>query len=129
MSLSAFAVLSRKHPERLIVLRGLENQLRETLARNENAVIDDRVLVTHMLAWNEAIVKETLVELVGLSSLRTLLLWQCPNGFGTAAEANRLSEFQESIDCDRCGATHRFNADDVEVRYESTERLRRELGL
>ena len=118
--------LRANHPEQRDIVLALKSQLTTTLSTDRNAVIDDRVLV-QQLHVDEATVKELLVELVRLNSLRTLLLWNCPNGGGTSEEAEHASEFPQRAECSRCGQVHEFSSAYVEVRFQSTEHLRREL--
>lgn len=126
MSQSAFGALRANRPKHRAVVLALERQLAATLSRNQNAIIDDRVLVQQLSA-DEQVVRELLVELVHLDGLRTLLLWQCPNGYGTSEEATNVSQFPASLECERCGQVHAFNSADIEVRFQSTDRLLREL--
>ena len=92
MSQSTFEALRINHPDQRRVVLALEHQLAKTLALDRNAVIDDRVLV-QQLSTDTDMVRALLVELVNLNGLQTLLLWACPNGYGTSEEAEKASDF------------------------------------
>lgn len=126
MSQSAFEALRVSRPKQRSVVRALERQLAATLAADRNAVIDEWIL-GQQLSADRDVVREMLVELVRLNSLRTLLLWNCPNGGGTSEEAEDVSDFPKCVECERCGQIHEFNSGDIDVRFQSTERLLREL--
>ena len=128
MSQSAFEALRTSRPEQRSIVRALERKLAETLGGDCGAVIDDRILVQQLSADSE-VIKELLTELVRLDSLRTLLLWNCPNGRGTSGEAEHVAEFPQWIECDRCGQVHAFNSEHIEVRFQSTDRLLRDLMI
>ena len=128
MSQSAFEALRSSRPEQRSVVLALERELAETLGGDRRAVIDDRILV-QQLPVDIGIIKELLIELVRLKGLRTLFLWNCPNGRGTAEEAERVADFPQWIECERCGEVHVFNSAQIEVRFQSTRRLLRDLML
>lgn len=126
MSQSTFDNLRKSRPEHRALVVELQRQLAMTLSDNDRAVIDDEILVQQLCA-DRRIVHELLVLLVKLNALRTLLLWKCPNGLGTSQEAENISDFPRSLVCDRCGDIHTFSSEDIEVCFQSTERLLREL--
>lgn len=121
-----FDALCEKHPDQQALLAALVNQLADTLSRDRNAVIDDRIL-GQQLHTAEDLIKDLLVELVGLDRLRIVAIWTCPNGGGGLLEASDVSDFPTSIECDYCGKIHAFSAADVEVRFVSTDQLLHEL--
>lgn len=128
MSQSAFDDLHESRPEQRGLVMALRRQLATTLSADEHAVIDDDILV-QQLAADRHLVHELLITLVKLDVLKPLLLWKCPNGAGTSQEAENISDFPTSIECERCGNFHAFSSDDIEVCFQSTDRLLRELHL
>ena len=126
MSQSVFDDLRDSRPDQRSLVMALQRQLAITLSYDEHAVIEDDILVQQLSA-DRRMIHELLVLLVKLNSLRTLLLWKCPNGGGTAQEAENISDFPKSVECERCGHLHSFSSEDIEVCFQSTERLLREL--
>ena len=121
-----FATLREKYPDQQALLTALERQLTKTLSLDRDAVIDDRILGQQLHA-TEDIIRDLLVELVGLHRLRTRKLWTCPNGGGGLWEGSDLAESPDSVECNYCGQAHDFSAADVEVIFVSTDQLLREL--
>ena len=128
MSPSAFDDLRDSCPEQPGLIAALRRQLATTLSADVHAVIDDDILV-QQLAADKRLVHELLVTLVKLEVLKTLLLWKCPNGGGTFQEAENISDFPPALACDRCGNLHTFSSEDIDVCFQSTDRLLRELRL
>jgi hypothetical protein len=126
MSLTGFDGLRAEYPTQADLLMRLEETLRVTLTRDVNAVIEDERLA-QLLRADVRKTREFLVELVALHALQTLLLWDCPNGFGTILERMRADEFPSVIECDRCGYTHEFRARDVCVVFVASPELRAQM--
>ena len=68
-----------------------------------------------------------LEDLAGLGCLRAVLLWQCPAGQGTVAEASAYADFSDRVDCDQCGDVHSFDRALIEASLAATDQLRMEL--
>jgi hypothetical protein len=120
MSLVAFDTLRARHPDLRTLVDGLENQLVSILRKDPSAVIDDRILSGRMKLPGEQEEEDLallLTDLVAHDALVTRVFWSCPNGYGTSAEAATIPEFPQVLECDRCGQTHEFNADHLDVLF------------
>jgi hypothetical protein len=126
MSLSAFDNLRATHPDQLDAVAALERQIHGTLRHDRHAIIDDDIL-WEQLHLDRDMTRRFLIELETLRALVRRLFWLCPLGRGTAAEASRLEDFPEEIECERCGLQHQLTSSDVEVKFTPSEGLLREV--
>jgi len=116
MSLPGFDVLRADHRGDVTVIDDLERILRQTLLRDPNSVIDERI-VQQQLATSAEIANKLLVELVSANTLEPVFFWICPTDGGTVREESSLTQFPDVVECDRCGHEHYFNTSDVEVHF------------
>lgn len=91
------------------------------------AVIDDDVL---QLQTHDSLeqIHHILVLCQAEGLVRPVVFWRCPNGFGTTKEADHVGDLPQQIECDRCGQTHWYSAQDVEIRFVATQLLTNSLG-
>ena len=126
MSSSGFDSLRHKHREWASLISGLEAELANTLRVDPNAVIDGDIL-TQRLRVDARNVFALLLELVAQQELRRIYFWLCSKGRGSVMESEDLQSFPDWIECDRCGETHYFTQDDVEVHFLPSDSLRDQL--
>ena len=126
MPLQSFDVLRRNHPKWLSVVDALEACLATTLAAHPEALVEQLRLVQQLPASAD-VVGVLLEDLAGLGCLRAVLLWQCPAGQGTVAEASAYADFSDRVDCDQCGDVHSFDRALIEASLAATDQLRMEL--
>jgi hypothetical protein len=126
MSLSAFDTLRARHPDAQAAIGELERRVAETLRRDPKAIIDEQILMQQLRVAAE-LIERWLVELVTGNVLAVRLLWRCPNGYGTSAEAGEITAFPDTIECDRCGEFHRLKESDVQVAFIASDLLAREV--
>jgi hypothetical protein len=128
MSLPGFDSLRRNHPEAIVTVDRLEEQITATLRQDRHAVIDHLILAQLVNARRDA-VGRLLAELVKLSALSVRWFWICPNTHGTVIEADSEAEFPDVIECSKCGEEHYYDIDDTEVEFVPTDALLRAAAI
>jgi hypothetical protein len=126
MPSSAFDTIRRSHPDLGAFVDAVEAQIVSILARDPKAVIDDRLLIERLHLRGKEAEKDlalVLVELVAREALETVALWQCPNGYGTAAEESTIPKLPPFLQCERCGQEHVFSAAAIDLRFVATAAL------
>jgi hypothetical protein len=132
MSLREFDTLLANHPaEDAKAITVLEAVVINSLRRDKHTRFDISLIVHHLRSTQgtPAQAKRLLVELVRERAFQQLLFWECPNGGGPIFEASEVSIFPDTLHCDRCGQTHWFDIEDVEVGFVATDRLQDEVNL
>jgi len=95
----------------------------DILARDPDSAIDEHIIASRSNLIDENSALDLLVMLEREHLLKTLLFWPCANGYGTSREASKAKDFPTFIECDRCGETHEFDQDCIEVRFVASDEL------
>jgi hypothetical protein len=123
MSSAGFDTLRADHPNQLPLIGALEAAISDILRRDPHALIDDDVLEEELEAPTD-LLDDLLVELVIAGTLVPVALWTCPELGGTIYEAAHVSEFPDTIECDRCGKNHALRRADIEFKFLPSDQLR-----
>jgi hypothetical protein len=126
MSLHAFDTLRSSHPGETKQIDLLEQAFVSMLQDDPDAVVDDRYL-NQTLHLDKPLLRQLLVSLVAKGFLAVRVFWMCPNGYGTAREADHVRELPSVIVCSRCGEEHWLSEADIDLRFVATDRLIEEL--